>query len=62
MLRDTGLHAALVLGLALLVGEITGFIAIGGAIGLLGAAVVTHRWPPRDRPVPGEVHDDGDPS
>ncbi len=45
MLRDTGLHAALALGVATVIGAIAQHIAIGAAIGLLLAALVTARWP-----------------
>lgn len=46
MLRETGLHAGLALGLGMLIGAITQFVALGAAVGLLAAALVTHRWPP----------------
>lgn len=58
MLRETGLHAALTLGVAVLVGEIADHIAIGAAVGLVLAALVTARWPSRpDEPV-GDGHGD----
>lgn len=58
MLRETGLHAALALAVAVLLGAIFDNVPVGAAIGLLAAALVTRRWPPRtlaEQPTTDEV-------
>ncbi len=47
MLRDTGLHAALAMAAIVLLGAILDNVPVGAAMGLLAAALVTRRWPPR---------------
>lgn len=45
MFRDSGLHAALALAVATVIGAILDHVGVGAAVGLLLAAVVTSRWP-----------------
>ncbi|MBY5162203.1 hypothetical protein [Salsipaludibacter albus] len=58
MLRETGLHAALVMAAIVLVGTILDNVAVGAAVGLLAAALVTRQWPRRtlaEQPATDEV-------
>ncbi len=58
MLRETGLHAALALGIPTVIGAIAEHIAIGAALGLLLAALVTVRWPSVHDESVGDGHGD----
>jgi hypothetical protein len=61
MVRDSGLHAALAMAVLTVIGAILEHIAIGVALGLLAAAVVTWRWPAREAVhVDAEDHPTGD--
>lgn len=60
MLRDSGLHAALPMGALAVLGAILEHVAVGMALGLLAAALVTWRWPVPDDAVPAhDTWDDG---